>query len=192
MMLKITIRIIGFGLLILCPGAILSAETVGVFFDSSLAQVKFAAGDIKSALESGNYTVALLPLSSLNEAYANKKVVVSLASNSAANAVLAANGGSVPSGLGPQAYALRTTESPQKSFWVIGGDANGAMYGGLQLADNLLSAQFGATNNSQESPTILRRGIKLNLPWDKISGTYGKNDQGTFDGTSAQLAIKDV
>ena len=59
------------------------SETVGVFFDSNVAQIKFAAGDVKAALESKNFEVELLPLSSLNASYKNKKVVVALASDKA-------------------------------------------------------------------------------------------------------------
>jgi len=32
---------------------------------------------------------------------------------------------------------LRTTSKPQKAYWVLEGDANGAMYGGLQIAENI-------------------------------------------------------
>ncbi len=70
---------------------------------------------------------------------------------------------------------MRTTEKPQKSYWVIGGDANGSMYGGLQIAENIQSHGFKDTYSSEEAPAILRRGIKLNLPFDKESGTYGKS-----------------
>lgn len=167
---------------------VLFAETVGVFFDTTVGQSKFAAGDVKTALESKSFTVEMLNLSQL-AGYANKKVVIALSSNTAVTTVLTGQGGAVPTGLGEQAYALRTTTQPQMSYWALGGDVNGAMYGGLQVAENIQFNQFAGTYNSQESPTILKRGIKLNTPLDKISGTYGKT--GT-QGTSEQLAIKDV
>jgi hypothetical protein len=168
------------------------AETIGVFFEADVEQIKFAAGDIKAALERNQFTVEMLPLASLNVSYPNKKIVVALASNTAVIAVLTAQGGSKAAGLGEQAYGLRTTENPQKSYWALGGDMNGAMYGGLQIAENIKFNQFTGTYNNEESPAILKRGIKLNLPWDKNSGTYGKRNKGTFDGTSAQLAVADV
>jgi hypothetical protein len=148
------------------------AETVGVFFDPAVEQIKFAAGDVMSALEKQKFTVEMLPLTSLNNSYPNRKVVIAQESNAAATVALAAQGGSKVSGLGEQAYALRTTESPQKSFWALGGDANGAMYGGLQIAENLAFNQFKGSYNSEESPAILKRGIKFNLPLDKSSVTY--------------------
>jgi hypothetical protein len=158
-------------LVLVLPPTIL-AETVGVFFDPAVEQIKFAAGDVMSALEKQKFTVEMLPLTSLNNSYPNRKVVIAQESNAAATVALAAQGGSKVSGPGEQAYALRTTESPQKSFWALGGDANGAMYGGLQIAENLAFNQFKGSYNSEESPAILKRGIKFNLPLDKSSVTY--------------------
>jgi len=158
------------------------AETVGVFFDSNVAQIKFAAGDVKAALESKNFEVELLPLSSLNASYNNKKVVVALASDKAVTNVLTGQGGTIISGLGEQAYGLCTTTAPQTSYWVVGGDANGAMYGGIQLAENISFNGFSGKYNEQEAPAIKRRGIKLNLPLDAVSTTYGKTK------TSAKIA----
>jgi hypothetical protein len=152
--------------------AMVCGETIGVFFDPGVEQIKFAAGDVKAALEKDKFTVEMLPVASLNSSYKNKKVVVALASNTAVTAVLAAQGGGKVAGLGEQAYGLRTTETPQKSFWALGGDANGAMYGGFQIAENIKFNRFTGTYNNEESPAILKRGIKLNLPLDKNSVTY--------------------
>ena len=151
------------------------AETVGLFFDPAVEQIKFAAGDVKTALEKNKHTVEMLPLTDLKASYANKKVVIALASDTAVAAALAAQGGSKVTGLGEQAYGLRTTETPQKTLWALGGDANGAMYGGLQIAENIRFNGLTGTYNNEETPAILKRGIKLNLPFDKESMTYGKS-----------------
>ena len=152
--------------------AIVRAETVGVFFDPAVEQIKFAGGDVKAALEKNKFTVEMLPLASLKTAYANKKVVIGLTSDAGVSTVLVAQGGSKVAKLSEQAYALRTTEGPQKSFWALGGDANGAMYGGLQIAENITFSGFKGSYNNEESPAILKRGVKFNLPLDKHSVTY--------------------
>ena len=143
---------------------IVCAETVGVFSDPGVEQTKFAAGDVKAALEKNKFTVEMLPVAPLKAAYANKKLVIALASDTAVAAALAAQDGSKVTGLGEQAYGLRTTDAPQKSYWALGGDANSAMYGGLQIAENIQFTQFSGSHNNEESPKILKRGIKLNLP----------------------------
>ena len=103
--------------LVLALPTMVCAETVGVFFDPGVEQIKFAAGDVKAALEKHAFTVEMLPLTLLNGSYPNKKVVLALTSDRAVTAELAAQGGAKVADLGKQAYALRTTDRAQKSYW---------------------------------------------------------------------------
>jgi len=164
------------------------SQTVGVFYDNTLEPIKFAAADVQTALVKEGYTVEMLALSSLNDLYANKKIVIALASNIAINGILSNQGGSAPTGLGEQAYALRTTTQGQTSYWVLGGDVNGAMYGGLQIAENISFNGFSGTYNIQETPFMLNRGMKLNLPMDRRIPTY----VGGWSSNSAKKAIPAV
>lgn len=148
------------------------AETVGIFADTTTGQIQFAVGDVKTALQARGFSVETLPLSSLSTSYAKKKIVIALATSTAAAKVLTAQGAALPTALGEQAYALATTKKPSISYWALGGDANGAMYGGLQLAENLQFYGFDKTYDNQVSPGILRRGAKLNLAFDKRLPTY--------------------
>lgn len=175
MIKETTARLLTLGAMTLALQSLALAETVGVFYDGKIEQIKFAAADVRAALESRNFTVEMLPLSALTEGYAKKKVVIALAADGAASAVLAAQKGSQPAGLGAQAYGVRTTTAPQKSYWALGGDANGAMYGGLQIAENIKFTGFTGDHHTEESPAILQRGIKLNIPFDKGSVPYGRS-----------------
>lgn len=186
------VRICTMCIVALAIPAMLFAETVGVFFDSNVAQIKFAAGDVKTALESKGFKVEMNALSKLKSGYAKKKIVIALASNAEITKLLTTGGGTIPANLGEQAYGIRTTSSPQKSYWVLGGDVNGAMYGGLQIAENIKFYSLAGAYNSQESPAILKRGIKLNYPLDANNPTYGKHDNGTFEGISYKNAIPNI
>lgn len=166
----------------------LQAETVGLFYDSTIAQHKFAAGDIKAALEAKNFQVESRSLSSITSPYPNKKVVLALASNSSVTSELTSQGGSLPPSLGAQAYQIRTTTQGQTSYWVLGGDANGAMYGGLQIAENIQFNGFSGNYDERVNPNFLQRGLKLNLPLDARIPTYS----GTNGPTSAKKAIPHV
>ena len=150
------------------------SQNVGVFYDSNVPQIKFAAEDIKTALVAKNFIVEMLPLSALNARYENKKVVLTQATDAATIALLTVQGGKLPTGVKEQSYALCTTTKPQTTYWIVGGDANGAMYGGFQIAENISFNGYTGTYNSQEAPSIPRRGIKLNLALDNESNTYGK------------------
>jgi hypothetical protein len=61
--------------------AMVWAETAGVFFDPEVEQIRFAAGDVKAALENNKFTVEMLPVASLTASYPNKKVVIAVASH---------------------------------------------------------------------------------------------------------------
>lgn len=164
------------------------AETVGVFSDAKVEQIKFAAGDVKTELESKGFTVEMLPLTALIAKYTNKKVVIALATNGEVTKLLQAEGGTIPPVLGEQAFALRTTKTGKQSFWVLGGDAIGAMYGAFQIAENITQDGFSGTYNNEESPYLLARGMKLNLPLDRRIPTY----IGTWSSNSEKKAIPHV
>jgi hypothetical protein len=137
-MKKITARFFAALIWMLCGvWSPLVAETVGLFFDPATPQIAFAAGDIKTALENKQYTVVTQSLSALPVAGSGKKIVLANASDTITLSNLTAQGAPLIPILGSQAYALRTTIDSQVSYWAIGGDATGVMYGGLQLAENI-------------------------------------------------------
>jgi len=172
------------------------ADVVGIFYDSTVAQSDFAASEIQMALQGKNHTAELKPLSELSPDYSHQKIVLSLAADSAACQVLSIQGGATLSGLGEQAYALRTTTKGGRSYWVLGGDVNGLMYGGLQLAENLRFNGLSETYNTQEAPYIKNRGVKYNLPLDARSPTFFgskyKSLPKCFGGDAARKAIANV
>lgn len=188
-MKKITARFFAALIWMLCGvWSPLVAETVGLFFDPATPQIAFAAGDIKTALENKQYTVVTQSLSALPVAGSGKKIVLANASDTITLSNLTAQGAPLIPILGSQAYALRTTIDSQVSYWAIGGDATGVMYGGLQLAENITANGFSNTYNTEDSPFLLNRGMKLNLPLDKRIPTY----VGGWSSRSAQEAIPHV
>jgi len=166
-----------------------SAETIGLYYDPATPQIAFAAGDIKAALQKQKHSVETHNLAALAKAGSGKKIVLAVATDKTVASALSAQGGKPAASLGEQAYALRTTTKPDMSYWVLGGDAVGVMYGGLQVAENLKFNQFTSSYNDEESPAILKRGIKLNLPLDKNSVTY---DTAKKVGDSAERSIPNV
>ena len=70
-----------------------------------------------------------------------------------------------PDETSPQSFRIQLIDPNQ--IMVIGTDANGAMYGGLELAENL---KLGIpTANVSRKPYVSKRGIKLNIPLDAKS-----------------------
>jgi hypothetical protein len=166
----------------------LSAETVRLYYDTSSPQISFAAEDVRTALESQNHVVQSQPLSSVSNDDNGRKIILATIDHAPVVSSLLSQGAVAIPSLGEQAYALRTTTNSSLNYWVIGGDAVGAMYGGLQLAENLSVNALTNTYNSEESPYLRYRGMKLNLPLDKRIPTY----VGGWSSHSARAAIGDV
>lgn len=166
----------------------LTAETYQLYFDSANPQIAFAAGDIKAALEQREHTVQTHALAALKTEVTGKKIVLSDTSDKSVVAMLSDRGGKALPDLGTQAYAIRTTGTPESGYWVLGGDASGAMYGGLALAEKIASNTFRGGLDTNESPYLLNRGMKLNLPLDSRIPTY----VGGWSSTSAKKAIPHV
>ncbi len=164
------------------------AQKVTLFFDTAVPQHGFAANDIKTSLEAKKFTVDTKDISDLTTGFKGRKIIISLASNLKVTTLLRSQRGNPTGSLGEQAYALRTTTAPDLSYWILGGDNNGAMYGALQLAENISFHGFKGVYNEEESPHIKNRGIKFNIPLDRKSPTYYYSTIGT----SHQIAIKHV
>jgi len=164
------------------------AEEITVFYDFSKPKLEFAAKDIRTALVAKGFTVKFMQLSAFNEKFSRKKIVIALQSNAQVKSLFQKQGGSNIQKLDEQAFALRPTPGPAISYWVIGGDETGAMYGALQVAENINFNGFAKMDNSEFSPFVKKRGIKFNIPLDRRAPTY-ENDNG---GTSHKLAIQHV
>ncbi len=165
-----------------------SAETLGLYFDAATPQIAFAAGDIKAALEKQNHSVETRGLDALANDSPGKRIVLAIAADKTITAPLSTQGGKPAAGLGEQAYALRTTTKPDSSYWVLGGDAVGAMYGGLQIAENISVNGFSVSYDYEVSPFLEYRGMKLNMPLDRRIPTY----VGGWSSDSAKKAIPHV
>jgi hypothetical protein len=69
---------------------------------------------------------------------------------------------------------------------VIGGDATGAMYGGLDIAEAIRTGTLDSLRNSDHKPHIAQRGIKFNLPLDLRTPSYSDS------GDAAQANIPEM
>ncbi len=171
----------------LLPIIVLGQDIV-VFYDVTKPTFEFAARDIKSALEAKGHKVKLTGLSDLDKNHKKKKIVISLESDQKVKTLFLSQGGAEVKNLDEQAYALRTTTKPSLSYWIMGGDDDGAMYGGLQIAENIKFDGLAKLYNLESSPLVKKRGIKFNIPLDKRAPTY-ESDNG---GTSHKVAIEHV
>lgn len=72
--------------------------------------------------------------------------------------------------LGPQGY--RIEREPNGMIRVVGGDATGAMYGGLDVAEAIRLDRLAELPGGPKRPHVERRGIKFNIPLDLRTPSY--------------------
>ena len=146
-------------------------RTASLRYDAAVPQIQFAAGEIHRAMAVRGITLAEGALEGLAADAAPTRFV--LASGSEAARVAAQLGVAGPKSAAPQAYAIRVRREPaRRTCIVLAGDAEGAMYGALDLAESIRLGSVDALGDSDHTPYIARRGIKFNIPLDVRTPSY--------------------
>lgn len=152
-----------------------------LIYDAKVGPISFGAGDVKKALTANGFTVTVLPPG--DPAQAGQSVRIILTTEDAKLPGQPATKGILREGYAIQSVATGATTN----WWVIGKDAAGAMYGGLELAEAVqLANGLGNVTNRQTNPYLEKRGIKFNIPLDARSPSYSD------DSDSAQANIANM
>jgi len=148
----------------------LSATPMRLCYDPGIPPVRFAASEIRAAA-----------------ARAGKPLVEQTGakppeSSPGINIVL-----TVEPGRPAQSYSIRRrTSGDSMTYTITGGDAAGAMYGGLDIGEAIRLGTLGALADSDHTAHIARRGIKFNIPLDLRTPSYSDS------GDAAQLNIPEM
>ncbi|MFC1760724.1 carboxypeptidase-like regulatory domain-containing protein [Planctomycetota bacterium] len=151
------------------------AASAKLFYDASDSAISFSARHLKKVLESKGTTASLLPLSSFTAIPVDNYIV--LAKTASVTTQYAASAGvPVAGSQSEQDYALRVTGAGATTgYWVLGGDRRGTMYGGIHMAEIVAAGSLSDVINQNKSPYIENRGVKMNIPLDKRTRTFGEN-----------------
>ena len=135
-------------ILVACGTQAGAKELVSVLFSEPDGPIRFGAQEIEKALEDRQYRVT-------NKPVGGAWITLGLELGT----------------LGPQCYQIRRAGSAR--IRIVGGDAVGCMYGGLELAEKIrLGEELMDIRESQGKPGILKRGIKFNIPLDARTPSY--------------------
>jgi hypothetical protein len=151
-----------------------AATRLAVGVDGS-APVAFAASEIRRACASRG--IQLIEMDLPGTLQSAVPVRIFIAGSAVARDVLVARFAPAPLGAStPQAYAIRrVVQDGQTSFIVLGADAVGAMYGGLDMAEAIRLGTLESVRDSNHTPHIAQRGIKFNIPLDVRTPSYSDN-----------------
>jgi hypothetical protein len=152
-----------------------------LMYDAKVSPIAFGAGDLKTALAANGYAVSISPPG--DPAQAKQSVRIILTTEDAK-----LPGQPATAGIMREGYAIqRVTTGKATNWWVVGKDAAGAMYGGLELAEAVqLGNGLSGVTNRQSNPYLEKRGIKFNIPLDARSPSYSD------DSDSAQANIANM
>lgn len=78
-----------------------------------------------------------------------------------------------PEATKPEGFSLLTHQGPgANQVWVIGGDEAGAMYGALELAEQIRQRGLDGIVDTAKAPAMADRGVKFNIPLDVRTPSY--------------------
>ena len=158
------------GLLVLCilASGNVHAASVTLVADGRSPQATFACEDIEKSLRTRGHSVKQSDLARLEQVSDNVTVVLCVRSNASAAAVMNSQ-----SSLKREGYAIRkVSKNAQTTYWVVGADAAGAMYGGLELAEVIRVDDLAGIKDVDHNPYMAMRGTKFNCPLDVRTPSY--------------------
>jgi len=165
-----------FAVLILCCFAIVSglkAASVSLLIDGKSPQGVFAAEDIRAALRIKGHNVKRLRLTQLNQVADGERIVLSISSDEDIIHAMQSEGASPLGTLKSEGYSIRTSsKAGRTTCWIVGADAAGVMYGGLELAEVIRVNGLDGVKNVDHNPYMALRGTKFNIPLDARTPSY--------------------
>jgi hypothetical protein len=146
-----------------CP----AAEAIVVAYRKGVPQADFAAGRIVKAIELAGSKVVTVDLARSTKK-ADIAIVIGSDDSKLSKGLLGKL--TVDASIKPQGFSIARAG---KTLCVLAGDASGAMYGGLDIAEQItFGTPLAKIVEKQSSPAIARRGIKFNIPLDARTPSY--------------------
>ncbi len=153
-----------------------AAVTAALFYDRNSPQASFAASEIRKAYTAAGQSVVESALDRLTSTVS--PIRIAIAADASQSARLSSSLGINPlKASTSQSYAIRRQlKDGNTIFAVLGADATGAMYGGLDIAEAVKLGTLDSLADSDHAPHIERRGIKFNVPLDARTPSYSDNN----------------
>ena len=154
-------RLVALVVLVALPAFNVQArETISIQFDPSDPLIAFAVEDLKASLENAAYNV------------------------DTTNADFYVKFDFFSEGMGPQSFRIQ--REGDRGIRIVAGDSLGAMYGGLEVSEQIaLGGALTTIREMARKPYVLRRGLKFNIPFDGRTPSYDD----TGDAAQKNIAV---
>ena len=161
--------------LILCvfASASLHAASVTLVVDGRSPQAVFTSEDVENALRTRSHAVKRSDLAELEPVADDVRIVLCPLSSEKADSAMKSQNVRRPGTLKSEGYSIRTgSKDGQTTYWVVGADAAGVMYGGLELAEVIRVDDLAGIEEVDHNPYMAMRGTKFNCPLDVRTPSY--------------------
>lgn len=149
---------------------------VAIIYNKENKTFHFTANEMKKELEKGGNTVTLSDIGDLAKTKAQYRIVLTTRGTTTSDSFLNKAGVSSLPPSQSQGYSVRKqTYVGFKDWYIIGYDAKGVLYGGLDVSETIKLKGFDALNEVDKTPFITNRGIKFNIPLDARTPSYSDN-----------------
>ena len=143
----------------------LHAENITILADPDSPPALFAANEIQMALENKGHAIRQLSLDEMDRVQTPIRIVLTERSfRQLQNAMP-----NLPGKMQPEGFGIRITDV---TYWVIGADAAGTLYGGLELAEMIRIGGLEGIQATDQNPYMAMRGTKFNIPLDVRTPSY--------------------
>jgi hypothetical protein len=141
--------------------------------DEDNPQIAFAVQELQAALQDRGHPVDHAPLAQVATDPAGLRIVLGTVADTLLQDTMRSQGGAASTSLKPEGFSLRKgSRGDGETFWVVGADSAGAMYGGLELAEDIRCSDLAGVQALDRNPYMPLRGIKFNCPLDERTPTY--------------------
>ena len=152
------------------------ARSVSLSADTTIPQVDFAVEELRTALAVAGHTVTIAGLDRIPDGDVPTRIVLASQEQTAITDRMRQEGASPSAALRAEGFSLRrTTSQGHVTYWIIGADASGTMYGGLELAEVIRCSGLVGVKPDDQNPYMPLRGIKFNWPLDERTPTYSNH-----------------
>jgi hypothetical protein len=149
---------------------------VAIVYNQQQNIFRFTATEMKKDLERKGHTVSLADIGQLATIQGQHRIVLTVRGTAEASRLLSQPGVAALPASGPQGYSVRKqTRNGSQDWYVIGFDARGVLYGGLEVSETIRLKGLAALATVDRQPYIARRGIKFNIPLDARTPSYSDN-----------------
>ena len=146
----------------------IQARQVSIYCNNTVPQSELSVNDLKQTLKNKGFDVIVADLENAS-LVANSIILAPATDNSIAKLLKQSGANSAANPL-PEGFSIRKAENGM--VFVIGGDAAGVMYGGLELEEQISCGGLKSVVDTDQSPYMSMRGTKFNIPLDVRTPSY--------------------